>query len=52
LIDTVGHSLQYLTLHSNLVKIKIERKTDALGINRNEKWGNDITKETDNLASN
>ena len=50
--DAVGHSLQYLTSHSNLVKMKMDRKIDALGTNRDEKWGNDITKETDNLASN
>lgn len=50
--EFVGHSLQYLTTHANLAKMKMDRKADALGTNRDENWGKDITKETDDLASN
>jgi dihydropyrimidine dehydrogenase (NADP+) len=50
--EFVGHSLQYLTTHHHLVDLKIARKANALGTNRDENWGKDITKETDNLASN
>ncbi len=50
--DLVGHSLQYLTTHAVLAKMKMDRKADALGTNRDENWGKDITKETDDLASN
>ena len=50
--EAVGHSVQYLTTHANLVKMKMERKAGALGANRDGMWGENIVKETEGLASN
>jgi len=43
--------LQYLTTHHDLSEKRLAKKTDALGVNRDNNWTGDIKKETDELVS-